>query len=178
MYKDYEVLKIDTTEKMIIIKFRKEGSVDYITRRYYLIDELGETELLRLVEHAQVEAFEFYRRDTISVPFTPQSWSGTLRDIETGPIPEYNPTFETLEEEWVETETTRTRMLNVVPLSIEGLAFQAVAKRRELLELSDSEGLSDRVMSAEMEKYRKDLRDITDQEGFPYNIVWPIAPLG
>lgn len=24
--------------------------------------------------------------------------------------------------------------------------------------------------------YRKALRDLTDQEGFPFNIVWPVAP--
>lgn len=178
MYKDYQILHIDTTEKMIAIKFMKEGSVDYVTRRYYITDELDEVELKRLVEHAQTEAFSFYVRDTASVPFTPESWTGTLRDIEIGPIPDYNPTFETLEEEWVEGETTRTRILNVLPLSVDGMAKQATIRRQELLLATDAEAVTDREMSPEMLNYRQLLRDITDQEGFPTNIVWPIAPLG
>lgn len=37
--------------------------------------------------------------------------------------------------------------------------------------------VSDRVMSQEQIDYRQALRDVTSQEGFPYNIVWPINPM-
>lgn len=179
MYKNYELLVIDTTEKMIVIKFMKEGFTDYVTRRYYLSDELDDAELMRQIEHAQTEAFEFHKKDVTSVPFTPiEGFTGTLRDIEMGPIPEYNTAFETLTEEWVETETKRTRILKVVPLSAEDKAIQTITKRADLLAGSDSAALSDRSMSKEMRDYRQALRDITDQAGFPDNIVWPIAPLG
>lgn len=178
MYKEYEIMAVDTTDKQIIIKFKMEGRVDYITRRYYLTDELDDVELLRLVEHAQSEAFEFYKRDLASVPFTPASWTGTLRDIEQGEIPEYKPNIETLEEEWIETETKRTRVLKVVPLSIEEKARVALLKRNELLSASDTAALSDRNLTKEMREYRQALRDITDQPGFPDEIFWPVEPLG
>ena len=29
------------------------------------------------------------------------------------------------------------------------------------------------ILNNKMSKYRQELRDITKQEGFPYNIVWP-----
>lgn len=32
------------------------------------------------------------------------------------------------------------------------------------------------ITKGEMAKYRQDLRDITKQEGFPYNVTWPIKP--
>ena len=34
------------------------------------------------------------------------------------------------------------------------------------------EGFSD-VCNGKMAKYRQELRDVTKQEGFPYNVVWP-----
>ncbi len=34
------------------------------------------------------------------------------------------------------------------------------------------EGFSD-ICNGKMAKYRQELRDITKQEGFPYNVVWP-----
>ena len=34
------------------------------------------------------------------------------------------------------------------------------------------EGLSN-IFNGKMAKYRQELRDITKQEGFPYNVVWP-----
>lgn len=30
---------------------------------------------------------------------------------------------------------------------------------------------------AEWAKYRQDLRDLTDQAGFPYEVVWPVKPI-
>jgi hypothetical protein len=36
--------------------------------------------------------------------------------------------------------------------------------------------LSDVTMSAAMTTYRQALRDITDQEGFPYSVTWPTKP--
>jgi len=49
-------------------------------------------------------------------------------------------------------------------------------KRKRLLEETDNYAMSDRVMSDNMKQYRQDLRDITAQQGFPYNVIWPIKP--
>jgi hypothetical protein len=50
------------------------------------------------------------------------------------------------------------------------------AKRDSLLQETDWMALSDVTMSAAMTTYRQALRDITDQEGFPYSVTWPTKP--
>jgi len=53
-------------------------------------------------------------------------------------------------------------------------------QRNQLLQQSDWTQLSD--ISAETkalwEPYRQALRDVTDQPGYPFNIVWPTPPQG
>ena len=49
-------------------------------------------------------------------------------------------------------------------------------KRNALLAETDWWALPDRTMTAEQTQYRQDLRDITDQSGFPTDITWPTKP--
>lgn len=82
----------------------------------------------------------------------------------------------------------------------EKLATEVRTKRNEMLKETDAEMCLDRlgieipeninatnlltvvtdvfkgiaaVLNNNMSKYRQELRDLTNQEGFPYNIVWP-----
>lgn len=48
--------------------------------------------------------------------------------------------------------------------------------RNILLKETDWTALSDVTMSAEMATYRQALRDITAQEGFPNEVIWPVKP--
>ena len=48
--------------------------------------------------------------------------------------------------------------------------------RNSLISKSDWMGCSDVIMSDEWREYRQELRDITDQEGFPHNVEWPEEP--
>jgi len=36
--------------------------------------------------------------------------------------------------------------------------------------------LSDNTLTPEWSTYRQALRDITEQEGFPYQVTWPTKP--
>jgi len=57
------------------------------------------------------------------------------------------------------------------------LATQARAKRNALLTASDYTQLADSPRDKQAwATYRKALRDITDQGGFPETIVWPVEP--
>jgi len=49
-------------------------------------------------------------------------------------------------------------------------------KRDRLIAETDWMALSDVTMSAETTTYRQALRDITEQAGFPYTVVWPTKP--
>lgn len=59
----------------------------------------------------------------------------------------------------------------------EVVAESAAREIRDIL-LKDSDvwALSDRTMTEEQIAYRQALRDITDQDGFPFNIDWPTKP--
>jgi len=50
------------------------------------------------------------------------------------------------------------------------------ADRDSRLAVTDFHGLTDTVMSDEMGAYRQALRDVPQQEGFPHEIDWPVAP--
>ena len=54
---------------------------------------------------------------------------------------------------------------------------QARFLRDKLLSKTDWWAVQDRTMSQEEKDYRQALRDITSQEGFPENIVWPTKPV-
>jgi hypothetical protein len=64
----------------------------------------------------------------------------------------------------------------------EELAAQAIAKRNQLLAESDWTQLPDArsamgaEKAAEWDAYRQALRDITNQPGYPAEIVWPVKP--
>jgi UDP-N-acetylglucosamine 2-epimerase len=56
------------------------------------------------------------------------------------------------------------------------LALDARKERNLLLVETDHFALVDVTLSNDMRDYRQDLRDITDQSGFPTNITWPTKP--
>ncbi len=61
------------------------------------------------------------------------------------------------------------------------LAKEARDKRDKLLQETDWTQLLDNTLSNELQtqyrEYRQALRDIPQQEGFPYNITWPEKPI-
>ena len=60
------------------------------------------------------------------------------------------------------------------PLEEASAAIRAL--RDDKLRQTDWSAGSDVVMSEEMKTYRQALRDVPQQEGFPYSVVWPNVP--
>ena len=48
--------------------------------------------------------------------------------------------------------------------------------RNKLLTETDWTALSDNTLTTAMAEYRQALRDVTSQEGFPYDVTWPTKP--
>ena len=67
-------------------------------------------------------------------------------------------------------------LLKAKNFELNNLANVARLKRKKLLEETDNYAMTDRVMSNEMKEYRQLLRDVPEQEGFPYDITWPKKP--
>jgi hypothetical protein len=55
-------------------------------------------------------------------------------------------------------------------------------KRKKLLEQSDWTQIPNNPLTAEQQQawavYRQELRDITSQSGYPFNVIWPTPPQG
>lgn len=66
------------------------------------------------------------------------------------------------------------------PLSDAVVAAVVRAKRKKLLDATDWTAVADADLTvaekAAYKKYRTKLRDLTNQEGFPKNVAWPVAP--
>jgi hypothetical protein len=50
------------------------------------------------------------------------------------------------------------------------------SERNKLLSETDWMALSDNNLTDAWRQYRQALRDIPQQSGFPYNVVWPVPP--
>jgi hypothetical protein len=77
------------------------------------------------------------------------------------------------EEEMTEMESV-TAVFNA-NVSVEQKA-DVRAERDQLLQATDWQALSDNTMGEAMTTYRQALRDVPDQGGFPFNVVWPEKP--
>ena len=73
---------------------------------------------------------------------------------------------ELVDDEW-------TQVWSVVELPIEQAEQNIRGHRAMLLKETDWMALSDNTMTPAWAAYRQALRDITSQEGFPYNVNWP-----
>lgn len=78
---------------------------------------------------------------------------------------------------WSKTWNILQKTQEEINLWIDNLAIQVRNKRNMLLSETDYLALNDNTMSSEMASYRQSLRDITLQEGFPENVVWPVKPV-
>lgn len=69
-----------------------------------------------------------------------------------------------------------TQVWQIVELSLDQAEENIRAHRAQLLKDTDWMALSDNTMTPEWASYRQQLRDLTDQEGFPYAVQWPTKP--
>lgn len=65
---------------------------------------------------------------------------------------------------------------SVVAHAVSEAAASVRKLRNELLDASDREVLPDRTNAAAWTEYRQALRDIPEQEGFPFAVTWPHRP--
>ena len=86
--------------------------------------------------------------------------------------PVMNETPELVDGAW----TVGWNLQNLSVDEIAGLENKARADRDVLLQQTDFYALVDSTITAEMRAYRQALRDVPQQDGFPFNITWPTKP--
>ncbi len=156
--------------------------------------------LLVKTTNGQVEQFPYtlgdLRRDNPQTSFPKKIGDAILASyniyhVMPEPQPEHDPLVQTVvrdpephnnetavDEETGETyETGRWVIGYTVVNKPQDEAEQAIRNQRNrMLQETDWLALSDVTMTEEMKSYRQALRDIPDQEGFPYSVNWPTKP--
>lgn len=77
---------------------------------------------------------------------------------------------------WTITKSTVALTAEEIQANSDAEAQLVRGKRDDLIAKTDWMALSDVTMSAEWQAYRQALRDIPEQEGFPYTVDWPTKP--
>ena len=88
--------------------------------------------------------------------------------------------FETALENGTPVQMKRYQIVEIPAPTTEEVAAQVRSQRDALIAQTDYLMMSDYPISAEdkalVETYRQALRDIPEQEGFPSEVQWPVAP--
>lgn len=87
-------------------------------------------------------------------------------DSDTGEVDESQIGQPMYGDQWLIGYTVENKTLDEAEINVR-------AQRNLLIAETDYLGLSDNVMSVDQAEHRQLLRDISDQEGFPFSVVWP-----
>lgn len=77
---------------------------------------------------------------------------------------------------WVQSWNIMYATDEEVAQRLEKLVQSIRATRNQLLAETDWAALSDTELTPQMAAYRKALRDLTNQAGFPRDVIWPTKP--
>jgi hypothetical protein len=91
--------------------------------------------------------------------------------------PEYDTSIQKLEQSFELRDGSWYKTYTAVNLPQEKVESNIRSMRDRLLQETDWMALSDNTLTQPWADYRQSLRDITDQESFPYSVTWPIEPV-
>jgi len=147
-----------------------------------------------LAPNQTVEIFPYsigaLRRDNPNTSFPANPSDKTLADWNVFPVveqspPEYNPANQNLNQlnptlvdgEWLQTWQVAAASADEIIERTAAKEAEVRQQRNELLSACDWTQLPDApVDRTAWATYRQELRDITAQAGFPWNVQWPVAP--
>jgi hypothetical protein len=141
-----------------------------------------------------VETFPYsigaLRRDNPNTSFPRNPSDAVLADWNVFPVveqspPEYNPANQNLNQlnptltagEWLQTWQVTAANAEEIAERLQSKEAEVRQQRNELLSACDWTQLPDSPADHEAwATYRQELRDVTAQEGFPWNVSWPTEP--
>ena len=147
-----------------------------------------------LAPNQTVEIFPYsigaLRRDNPNTSFPANPSDKTLADWNVFPVveqspPEYNPANQNLNQlnptlvdgEWLQTWQVTDASADEITERTAAKEAEVRQQRNELLSACDWTQLPDApVDRTAWAAYRQQLRDITAQDGFPWDVQWPVAP--
>jgi len=147
-----------------------------------------------LAPNQTVEIFPYsigdLRRDNPNTSFPRNPSDAVLADWNVFPVveqspPEYNPANQNLNQlnpmlvdgQWLQTWQVTAASAEEIAERLQSKEAEVRQQRNELLSTCDWTQLPDSPANHEAwATYRQELRDVTAQEGFPWDITWPEAP--
>jgi len=147
-----------------------------------------------LAPNQTVEIFPYsigdLRRDNPNTSFPRNPSDAVLADWNVFPVveqspPNYNPADENLTQlnptlvdgEWLQTWQVTAASAEEIAERLQRKESEVRQQRNELLSACDWTQLPDSPADHEAwATYRQELRDVTSQEGFPWDVVWPLEP--
>ena len=130
------------------------------------------------------------RRDNPNTSFPRNPSDAVLADWNVFPVveqspPEYNPANQNLNQlnptlvdgEWLQTWQVTAASAEEIAERLQNKEAEVRQQRNELLSACDWTQLPDSPTDHEAwAAYRQELRDVTAQEGFPWDVTWPESP--
>jgi hypothetical protein len=147
-----------------------------------------------LAPNQTVEIFPYsigaLRRDNPNTSFPRNPSDAVLADWNVFPVaeqspPEYNPANQNLNQlnptlvdgEWLQTWQVTAASAEEIAERLQDKEAEVRQQRNELLSACDWTQLPDSPADHEAwAAYRQELRDVTAQEGFPWDVTWPETP--
>jgi len=173
----YTITRIDEATRSIQIKYEKEGKPAYFVRTY-VEGEFNSSNINYAADlDINVEQAITYWNNMPETNVVLTENTGFVKERITENKPDYDLATQKITMQTSEDSETKTKSWIIEELTSEELIAEIRNKRNALLFETDIEVVSDRNPSQEMLDYRQALRDLTDQEGFPTNITWPMRPI-
>jgi hypothetical protein len=97
--------------------------------------------------------------------------------LHTKPVPEYDELTERLQRSNLYFQDDKWWVHYTIEHFAEDIAKRNVREHRNsLIAETDWMALIDNTLTPDWATYRQALRDITEQKGFPYSVIWPTKP--
>ena len=163
------------------VRYSKEGKQEVFLwigfgNKPHIDEEYIHAEAKKGSQDASAQWKEYEDRKEEADSFSLTSNTGVAKPWVFEDPPEFNELEYEIEAVITEEEELMRRSWRLIELTEDQRSSSVRIRRTALLKETDIEFLSDRTPSEELATYRQALRDIPQQEGFPTNIEWPIAP--
>jgi hypothetical protein len=173
---EYKIVRVDVDMQSMQVRYRLEGYPDFFTRVAFPAP-YTEDSLHEIAKKQALQAQRYWDSYFKNPPIQLENDTGYTKPTYVAEPTDYDPGQHKLVEEVLVEEDKIVVNYVTKPLSSYEKADAIRNKRDALLAQTDAFALVDRPMTEEMLAYREALRNITEQEGFPHEVVWPILPL-
>ena len=174
---NFEITRVDQPSLTVQIKYSKEGYPDYYIRSYIGAPFNEEAILAQAKSSNNTLQVTNYWANIPETTIELSTSTGQIKETVVDAKPVFDEGTQKLTKTIVEEETQFRESWTVENMTEGEIASFIRQKRDALLFQTDKFALSDRTMSSEMTAYRNALRTIPEQEGFPFNVTWPVKPL-